>query len=270
MNQSQLHTLTMLEDALATATHNPPATPPSDFSVLLSGLSTAITQAMAAAVTQTADRGSSRTAMRAARTTLFTEFLTPINTIAVGRLTTVPNVRQLFRLPARAVHRATLVKEATIIANNAAQYKDVFIASGLSADFLDRLHTAIDAVAQASDARATTRGDQQKATQTLVAVLKQGQQMVHGLNGVMQVAFAKNPEVLAAWNSARHIRRATSTPGPVALPARTSPTTLAAASAATANASPGVASLSVSIGGATPAVTAVAPVAEAAPTLHAA
>ena len=205
----------MLENTLATATHNQPASPPPDFSVILGELTDAITQAKAAAVTQAADRGTSSAALQSARTALFTEHLIPINTIAIGRLSAVPNVRKLFRLPHRAVHRTTLIKEATIIAQNAALYKDTFVASGLPADFIDQLNTAITTLTQVSDTRTNTRGDSQKATENLAAALRQGVQLVRGLNGIMQSAFAKNPDVLAAWNSARHIRRA-STTGPVA------------------------------------------------------
>ena len=240
----------MLENALATATHNQPASPPPDFSVLLGELTDAITQAKAAAVTQVADRGSSSTALQTARSVLFTEHLIPIRNVAIGRLTAVPNVARLFRIPRRVVHRTTLIKEATIISNNAALYKDTFVASGLPADFLDQLNTAITAVAQTGDTRATTRGDQQKATQTLETTLKQGQQLVRGLNGIMQLAFAKNPDVLAAWNSARHIRLVTPV-GPVPASTTTS------APSSTANSSPSSSS-------ATATATPVAPLAHAA------
>ena len=224
MQQTQLQTLSMLEDALATATHNPPPSPPPDFPALLGDLTTAITQAKAAAVTQAADRGSRSTALRAARTTLLDDYLIPIRDIAIGRLTAVTNVRQLFRVPARTVHRATLLKEATILVDNATRYKDTFIASGMPADFLDQLNTAIANVVQASTSYVTTWGDQQRATQQIQVALKQGKQCVLGLNGIMQVVFAKNPDVLVVWNSARHIRRAAAVAGPVASSGTTSPT----------------------------------------------
>lgn len=219
----------MLQDALATASHNPPPTPPSDFPVLLGELTDAISRAQAAAVVQATDRGASSTAVHDARAALFSNHLIPIRAIALGRLTAVSNVGQLFRLPPQGAHKATLVKEARVVAGYAAQYKDVFTASGLPADFVDQLNTAIDTVEQASTVRATARGDGHKATTQLREILVQGKQFVRGLNGIMHAAFAKNPDVLAAWNSARHIRRTSGTSATPTTPQAGTTTTQTAA-----------------------------------------
>ena len=205
MNQIQIHTLTMFEAALATATQNPPSPPPSDFPIIIAALAETIAQAKAAAVTQTEDRGMSSSALREARRQLFTKHLIPIRTIAVGRLSTLPNVRRLFRIPGRTVNRITLIQEATIIADNAAAHQATFIASGLPSDFIGRLQAAITAVSQAGTVRTATRGDQLQATQALKSTLKHGQQLVHALNGIMQYAFAEDPATLAVWNSARRV-----------------------------------------------------------------
>jgi hypothetical protein len=46
MKEIQKWTLTMLDDALATASHNPPASPPPDFPVLIAQLTDVIAKAM--------------------------------------------------------------------------------------------------------------------------------------------------------------------------------------------------------------------------------
>ena len=218
MKQTQVYTLAMLEHALKTATHNPPPNPPPDFPIILAELASTIERAKTTAVTQAADRGSSSAALRDARNTLIDRHLIPIRDIAIGRLGTIPSIRRLFRVPIRLVNLTTLLKEATVTAEHAAQYQDVFIASGLPADFITRLNVAIAQVTQGKTTRANTRQDQVKATQSLKDILKQGKQLVLGLNGIMQIAFADDPAVLAVWNSARHIRR-TATPEVPANPA---------------------------------------------------
>jgi hypothetical protein len=244
MKQIQKWTLAMLEDALATASHNSPASPPPDFPVIIAQLTDVIAKAKTAAVNQAADRGSAASALRAARAALFSEYLVPIRDIAVGRLTDVPNVNQLFRIPPRGAHRTTLIKEANVILEHATQYKDIFIASGLPATFLDQFSAAITAVEQAGAVHTNIRGDRQKATEQLQEALTEGKQFVRGLNGIMQPAFAKSKDVLAAWNSARRIRKTHGTVGS-ATPA-TSQTVVPSQSLVTATAKPNTPQLSTS------------------------
>ena len=145
------------------------------------------------------------------RRTLYADHMQPISQIARDVLG-ASSMDRAFRLPTagRNVNRA-LTTSARAMALAAEKEKDVFLRRGLPQDFIERLRSAADALEETRHAKTETARRRVIATKSVRDQLSRGRKAVRLLNAVLMPTLRKQPELLAAWKSAKRVR-------PTALP----------------------------------------------------
>jgi len=132
--------------------------------------------------------------------------MSQITAIAAAQHHAIPELDAV-RMPATRATPLRLVADATAMAQVAAQHREVFIAAGLSADFVEQLEAAADAVAQIITDRGTTRAQRTGATAALGTAASRGRRVLEVLSAMIQPQLANDPALLAEWKTARHILR---------------------------------------------------------------
>ncbi len=162
---------------------------------------------------RTTARGESAN-QRTLRLTLRLNHMRPIASIAKLRLRTVPNFAAL-TLPSSSLTGKSLVAHATGMGGAAKPYEQVFVDSGLPADFLDRLSAATSAVEASLVTRATARGQQSQATGSLKQLEIRGRRVFQALNDLVVPVLSldvAHSGLVAEWKS---VRRVALKPGPI-------------------------------------------------------
>ena len=129
-----------------------------------------------------------------------------------------PDLLGKFQMIRANLSRQAFATAARAMVAEARAHQDAFVALGMTPTFLDELDTLLDqfdaGVEQSRDGRHQHVG----ARADLVTVTEELTELVRLLDGVNRYRFQADPELLAAWNSARNIigpRRARSiTPPP--------------------------------------------------------
>ena len=116
-----------------------------------------------------------------------------------------------FRVPLNGGKR-NLIAAARVNADDAAQYKQMFIDYGLDATFIEDLRAKADAAEQALNAAGASTGDKVGATDTLAQDVKETSSIVESIDPIVRRVFRNNPTKLAAWTFASHIERHTPQP----------------------------------------------------------
>jgi hypothetical protein len=139
---------------------------------------------------------------RALRLTLLQDHMAPIARIAAADLPHTPELLPL-KMPRGTPSTETLFAAATGMADTAERYSAVFIAAGLSQDFIAQLHAAAAALLVPLDARAQSRGSSQGATQGLKAELRSARKTVRVLDALVRRVLKADPALLASWNAVK-------------------------------------------------------------------
>ena len=92
------------------------------------------------------------------------------------------------------------------MAQAAESNREVFLQHGLAPDFVDQLRSAIDALAQACTSKASSLRRQVTATASTDGLVKRGRNAVRLLDAILVPRFANEPELLAAWRTAKKVR----------------------------------------------------------------
>src|SRR5207237_5191565 len=96
-----------------------------------------------------------------------------------------------------------LVEAANGMAKAAEAEKSAFIAYGLQDDFVDQLRAAAKALADSLVGRTTTTRRHVKATAAVKDQVKRGGRAVLGINAILRPTLKRNPDLKAAWKSAK-------------------------------------------------------------------
>ena len=142
------------------------------------------------------------------REALYTDHLLPISRVA-REVFGVTGMDRAFRMPTNTKVNQTLLAAAGAMAEAAEKQKDVFVKHGLPQDFIERFVASASSLAQATNAKTESGRRQVTATAALKDQLKRGRKAVRLLNAVLQPRLAKDPELLAAWRSAKKVRTIT-------------------------------------------------------------
>jgi len=164
------------------------------------------------AATQTGSNLAAQGATRkqyALRAILLHDHMAPIARIARVDLATSPEIEPL-RMPRGNPATERLAAAAYGMAKAAAPHADVFIAAGLSDDFVEQLIAATDALLASLDERMQNRGLRAGATKGLEIRLSEGRKIVHVLDALVKTALKRNPVLLANWNIVKRVQRTTS------------------------------------------------------------
>jgi len=144
----------------------------------------------------------------ALRGELYVKHMRPISLVA-REVFGASGMARAFRLPSTRKVSQTVLNAARAMAQAAENNREVFLEHGLAADFLDQLRSAIDALAQARTSKATSLRRQVTATASTDGLVKRGRKAVRLLDAILVPRFANEPELLAAWRTAKKVRPAT-------------------------------------------------------------
>jgi hypothetical protein len=123
-----------------------------------------------------------------------------------------PELLQKFVFPADATTYLAFQTVASGLAAEAESRKDLLIKHGLSEDVLSGLKVTLDQFETAVEQGAAGRLAHVGASAELVVVADAVVQVVNVMNGLIRIRFANQPELLAAWESAKNVL-ATPRPG---------------------------------------------------------
>jgi len=166
----------------------------------------------------TADRvGDAQLArQRALLAALRLNHMRPIASIAAARLRDIPEF-SAFRMPLHRARTTHYVIAAGAMAKMARQYTQTFIDAGLAPDFIEQLEAAAESLRQCVVDRETTGTKRSAATAGLRLEASRGRKVLRVLSSLIEPTLKDDDALLAAWRTARHIRRP-DTPHPVVFP----------------------------------------------------
>jgi hypothetical protein len=117
----------------------------------------------------------------------------------------ITGMDRAFVMPKGTNASQTLLAAAGAMAQAAEKHKDVFIKHGLSQQFVEQLRAAAQALSDARTARTESARRRVTATAAVKDQVKRGRKAVRLLNAILQPRLSNDPELLAAWKSAKHV-----------------------------------------------------------------
>jgi hypothetical protein len=134
--------------------------------------------------------------------------MAPISTIAGLEFGDMPAITP-FRVPRGTRPVQMLAAAAYGMAEAAAPYAQLFMSAGCTADFIDELTRAADAMVEADNERSQWNGQRRGATKGLRTALAAGRRIVDVLNALAKRALKDDPALLENWHAVRQVRRVT-------------------------------------------------------------
>lgn len=144
---------------------------------------------------------------RKLREALCTEHMQPISLVA-REVFGVTGMDRAFLMP-RGRTNQPLIAAAGAMALAAERQKDTLLQHGLAPDFIQKLTAAASALDGARNAKVESSRRRVTATATVKAQLKRGRKAVRLLDAILKPRLAGNPQLLAAWQSAKRVRPTT-------------------------------------------------------------
>lgn len=140
---------------------------------------------------------------------LVDEHMRPIVTIAKAQVDHDGDERMAaaVRLPRRPVSMVRILQACDGMIEAARPFEAMFVARGLPADFLAQFTAARDTLQQALGGRATLIGQHVAAREGIAVEVRRGRRAVARLDAIVRASFATDTTVLAAWQSAKRLRR---------------------------------------------------------------
>lgn len=142
---------------------------------------------------------------RQLREALCKDHMQPISRVA-REVFGATGMDRAFLMPRNVKVNQPLIAAAGAMAEAAGKTKDVYLTHGLAADFIEQLSAAAAALDTARNARAESARRHVTATAAVSDQLKRGRKAVRLLNAILLPRLAKDPELLAAWESAKRAR----------------------------------------------------------------
>lgn len=142
---------------------------------------------------------------RKLRGALYTEHMQPISRVAREVFGTT-GMDRAFRMPKNARVNQPLIAAAGAMAEAAEKEKDVFVKHGLPQDFIEQLQASATALDTARNAKTVSARRRITATAAVQDQLQRGRKAVRLLDAILKPRLAKDPELLAAWRSAKRVR----------------------------------------------------------------
>lgn len=141
---------------------------------------------------------------RILRHSLYAEHMQPISRIARDAFGKT-GMDRAFLLPRTKV-TVPLVASARAMAQAAMKEKDVFLRHGLAQDFIEQLMAAASLLEETRTAKTESSRQRTTATAEVRQQLSRGRKAVRLLDAVLLPRFRKEPQLLAAWTSAKRVR----------------------------------------------------------------
>ncbi len=142
------------------------------------------------------------------RTVLLRDHMAPVAKIAEAQLPDSPEMEPL-RMPRGRPSVDVLKALAVGMANAAEPHKDMFLAAGLPADFIEQLKSAAKAVVDSVGQRKANRITRGGATKGIRTLASRGRSIVHALDAMVKSALKGDLPMLREWNIAKRVERYT-------------------------------------------------------------
>jgi hypothetical protein len=141
---------------------------------------------------------------RKLRSTLYTDHMHPVSRVA-REVFGASGMDKAFRMPNPDAANQKLLASAGAMAEVAEKEKDALLKHGLPQDFIEQLRSAASSLADARNAKVQSTRRRVTATAALDDQVKRGKKAVRLLNAILQPRLARDPELLAAWRSAKRV-----------------------------------------------------------------
>jgi hypothetical protein len=148
---------------------------------------------------------------RRLRKALYAEHMQPISRVA-REVFGASGMDRAFRMPHQTTVNQRLLAAAGAMAEAAQKEREVFVKHGLPEDFIEQLKACAAALETARDAKVQSRRRLVTATADVQEQVKRGKKAVRLLDAILRPRLAKDPELLAAWRSAKRVPPATAVP----------------------------------------------------------
>jgi len=142
---------------------------------------------------------------RAIRRQLRNDLLPHLVTIARDASAEKPTLAQEFVVPGHGLSSARFHAAAQAMLDKGAAEKELLIKHGLSDKLLDDLAAAVADFEASISVTNTSREDHIAARSALERGSEELLQLVDMMDGVNRYRFRKDPELLTAWNAAKHV-----------------------------------------------------------------
>ena len=126
---------------------------------------------------------------------------------AVGELAAEEDVQLVdqFRLPPSNASDQALIEAARGMLGKAMEHKDALLNHGMSPALVDALADAVNDFAQTLESSREGRRGHVGASADLKAVAREIKAQIRVLDGLVRFRFGDQPELMAAWASARNV-----------------------------------------------------------------
>ena len=211
MNRTERSTLSSFLRVQEFLAQNPVAEAPATLGTQASALNDVIARLSNDTVDQEAGGRFTRVhteSQRTLRAQLYTDHMQPIARVA-REVFGASGMDRAFRLPKLTTVNQTLLAAAGAMAEAAGKARDVFVQHGLSQDFIEQLRASATALETARTAKTESARRRVTATAAVKDQVKQGRKAVRLLDAILKPRLAKDPELLAAWSSAKRVRPTT-------------------------------------------------------------
>lgn len=151
------------------------------------------------------DAGVAREVKDILREKIETEYVSHMARIARTALPNDPALRRRFRPPNHRLSRQDFVSAMRAMLAAAAARKDVFIAAGMAPTFVEDLETLLTEYLGAISEKNFGEALRVGAVAELPVVVKELGALTRVLDAINKKRWAKNPQLLAAWRSAKDV-----------------------------------------------------------------
>jgi hypothetical protein len=141
---------------------------------------------------------------RRLREALYGDHMLPISRVA-REVFGASGMDRAFGMPHKRSVNQTLLAAAGVMTEAARKNSEVFLKHGLPQDFIEQLKACAAALETARNAKVESGRRRVTATADVGEQVKRGRKAVRLLNAILQPRLAKDPELLAAWRSAKRV-----------------------------------------------------------------
>lgn len=133
------------------------------------------------------------------------DYLVHLVRIARVSLPNDPELRSRFRLPKLGRNQPEFVAAVRATLTEAASRRELFIVEGMPETFVEDLEALLAQYVEAINMKALGEAERIGAVAELDEVTNELMQLVRRLDGINRKRWEKNPELLAAWLSAKDV-----------------------------------------------------------------
>ena len=156
-------------------------------------------------VTGIVSRGSSAVRRKEIRRQLNDGLLRHLVTVANGAAEQQPDLTREFRMPSTNLSHTVYRTVARTLLDKGVAQRELLVKFGLGETLLDDLRKAVDELDASVDETVASKQRHILARTELRRLSDQVMQLVGILDGINRYRFAREPQLLAAWDRAKHV-----------------------------------------------------------------